>query len=571
MKALKFILAELGFILLRRKTFVAAMVVHILNLRKRGMTTAAMMSRRLGQRAILVVGIGATVYALALFLTDKIAAGAPSPSHDAILKTRWASPKPSSKVVIVDIDERSLAAFAPEHGRWPWPRHVLADGLERLSEAGVRSVLFNVLVTDPDKSNPDSDSAMEATSALMPNVAYPLIRLNSKNDPISQLRVSDLLTRTGDQVKNGDRTVAVLLPMFEPMLARAGIANFQPDTDGMIRRYPLIWSDGVLEMPSITARTIQLGGNSLDNAPKMMTLNWRNKMGRYTRVSFSDLLDADLKEPRWDVFKDAVVVMGVSAPGLGQVKPTAVSAVEDDNEILATALDDALHDTHLRVIPAWMVLIVEVGTIWVLVWIGIRRQVHKALNKTFLLVQSSAASITMLSASYTNHLIDLSPMMAFGAGIFGVIKLVQSLDGGWSRARPGLRHAKSHQVEGSVLLIGYRDSEVSVAQAGVLQSFLEARVGMSKVIRVDDLFGGESFVREVCANYSCQLCLLDATQRDELFDSLETLDFQHLLDLQEIELTIPWDSESDSFRLSMAPSMLRQCADLIRPGRKAQP
>jgi adenylate cyclase len=563
---LKHLLSEIGAFLVRRKTFVAAWIAQVMNLRKLAMTNAAMMSRRLGQRAVVLVGIGATVYAGVLFVADRLAPGAPSASHDAILKSRWAGPKPSKQVVIVDIDERSLAMLAPEHGRWPWPRQVLADGLGRLGDSGVRTVLFNVLLTDPDKSNPDSDGAMEAAAALMPNVAYPIIRLNAKNDSHSQLKVAQLLQRTGDPVgEGGERTVAVLLPIFEPMIARVGVANQQPDDDGIIRRYAVGWSDSVLQMPSIVSRTLTVGGINLQDVPANIALNWRNKADRYTRVSFSDLLAADPKDSKWSMLKDAVVVMGVSAPGLGQVKPTAVSAMEDDNEILATALDDLLSDSHLRVMPAWLVLLLEIGAIWALVWVGTGYQLYAALNKLFVLVQLGAATITMLSASYTYYLIDLSPVMAFGAGIFGVIKLVQSLDGGWSRARPGLRHATSQEIEGGVLLIGYRDSQVNRAQASELQAFLEARVGLPRVIRVDDLFGGESFVRKVCEDYSCQLCLVDAPQREELLGLLSTLSFNDQLDVRDVALTGPWDAESQPFRLSMAPSLLRQCADLLGP------
>jgi hypothetical protein len=172
----------------------------------------------------------------------------------------------------------------------------------------------------------------------------------------------------------------------------------------------------------------------------------------------------------------------------------------------------------------------------------------------------------MLSASYTHYLIDLSSVMAFGASIFGVIKLVQSLDGGWSRARPGLRHAISQEADGRVVLLGYRDSQLNSAQSGGLQVFLESLLGLPRVIRVDDLFGGESFVHKVCKDYSCQLCMVTDSQRSRLLEGLKTLAFHELLDIRELDLTVPWDPESATFQLAMAPSMLRQCADLIGTG-----
>jgi len=529
----------------------------------RVVSRCALLSRQLGTRAIVIIGIGASAYALALFVADRIAPSSTSAAHDAILKARWASPAPSRNIVIVDIDERSLAALAPEHGRWPWPRAVLADGLQRLSDAGVRSVAFNVMLSDADKGNPDADSAMEAAAAMLPNIAYPAIRLNPQNDALSQLKANALLQRTGDPDRGDERTVAILLPMFDPMVPRLGIANQMPDADGAVRRYPVIWSDAAITMPSLVARTAMLAGHSAAQTPPTITLNWRNKKGRYDRISFSDLLKVPDGEQVHQRLKDAIVVLGVSAPGLGMTKGTAVTSVEDDNEIIATALDDLINDTHLRVMPSWVVLLVEIGAVWMLVWVGLGRKLSPVLNIAFVALQASAAGITLLSASYTNYLIDLTATMAFGAAVFGAIKLVQSLDSGWSRARPGYRYAAPVAGPGVVLSMGYRDSRVSKSEADELQRFLEAQVGLSSVIRVDDLFGGENFARRVCEDCSCQVVRTTREQLPAVLSAIEGLPLRDRLTVREVPLHVNWNPEQDEFRAALAPSLLRQCADII--------
>ena len=511
-------------------------------------SSAAFISRHAGSRAILLIGIGATFYACFLFLSNQITPDSPKESSDVILKSRWAGPVASKSIIILDIDERSLATMSSEHGRWPWPRSVLADGIERLSQVGAKAVLFNVLLTDPDKFNPDADSVMEAVSAMTSNVAYPLIRLNPINDDQSQLKVSELLKRTGDSLHGGEKTIAVLMPMFEPMLNRVGVSNQKMDDDGIVRRYAVTWSDTRLTMPSIVSRTITVGGDKLPKVPDTITLNWRNKSAnRYTRLSFSDFLKADPMDPKLLALKDAYVVLGVSAPGLGMTKATAVSSLEDDNEILATALDDVLHDTHIRVLPSWIVLILELGVIWFLIWVGLGHSLNPFLNNIFLLLQSGSATITMVSASYTNYLFDLSPVMAFGIGVYTVIKLVKSLDDGWSRAKSGLRASVQDFPLGQVLLIGYRDSNIKNADSIKLQKLLESRVSLSRVIRVDDLFGGESFARKVCDDYSCQFCVVDISDVFDLLAALEELPFYNRLDVREFELKVPWNPEQDAF------------------------
>jgi len=530
-----------------------------------------MLSRQFGLRAILLVGIFYSGYSVYLYVNHKIAPDAPSASHDAILKSRWSSPKPDERIVIVDVDERSLAMLAPEYGRWPWPRSVLAEGMQKIADAGSKAILFNVLLSDPDKYNPDADAVMEVVSAMVQGAAFPLIRLNPDNDTKSKLTVGELLARTKDNAVNSEKTVAVILPMFEAMLDRVGVANQSPDRDGAIRRYPVLWKDNVLVMPSIATRTVALAGFSDNNLPEKITLNWRNKRGAYQRISFSDLLALSQDDPKLTRLKGSIVVLGVSAPGLGQTKGTAVKSVEDDNEILATALDDILNKTYLRTLPAWFVLVVEFASIWALVWLACGNTLSPMLTKAFIGVQSGAASITMLSASYTNYLVDLTGCMGFGFGVYAAIKMVQSLDNGWSRAKPGLRRAASPQGRGIILVLGYLDSDVVRVQAQELQKLLEKRLGLEAVFRVDDLFAGDNPIRPICQDFSCQICFVPEDRLFGILAELRDLSFYEKLDLRETTLTSEWHPENEDFRAELTPYLLRQCADLLEAGSALSP
>lgn len=50
-------------------------------------------------------------------------------------------------VRVVDIDEASLAAL----GQWPWPRHVLAQMVENLSDAGAAAIIFDIIFAEADR------------------------------------------------------------------------------------------------------------------------------------------------------------------------------------------------------------------------------------------------------------------------------------------------------------------------------------------------------------------------------------------------------------------------------------
>ena len=539
------------------------LIKRCLDLKTVSMSMAARYSRLFGGRAILTVGLAATVYATYLFVISVWTPDMPKASHDVILKNRFSSPWPASDILIVDIDERSLAALSGKHGRWPWSRDVLADGLQKFNDLGARAVLFNVLLSDPDKNNPDADAAMEVTAQMNRATAFPLIRLNPKNDSQSQLKVAQI---PGVELKTQhpeNSTLAVILPMFGSMHDRLGVANQQPDADGIVRKYPLRWQEDTFVLPSMVQRTAQLGAADVAAVPNLISLNWRNKRGRYARVSFSDVLLDQIKPAQAQQFRNAFVVFSLSAPGLGQTKPTSVASVEDDGEILATALDDALHATYLRTMPKSVGLLINLLTIWVLVWMSFRQKSSSLMNKVFVLAQSGLGGVTLLSASYTNYLIDLSDTMSFGLSVFAGIKLVQSMDDRWSRARPGFRKRKQTQVKGHLMLLGVLDDSMSATQLRALQSQAERLVGLANVVRLDDLFGGESFIKSRCTQFKALLLNVVPGQAEAIQDLLANADYA-AVDATTHDMAQIWDTENKEFIAGVAPLVLASAARLLQ-------
>jgi CHASE2 domain-containing sensor protein len=524
---------------------------------------AAQQSRRFGFQTIMIVGLLASLYAGYEFVQQTLSPDTPKPAHDVILKGRFSSPPPSSNIVILDIDERTLASLSSEYGRWPWSRDVLANGLDKLSELGVKAVLFNVLLSDPVKNNSDADTIMRFTAQMFRPVAFPFIRLNPENDKESQLKVASIPGAVASPLNGGaEKTLAAILPMFDTMHDRLGVANQQPDADGIVRRYPIIWREEGFTLPSIVQRTLDVGGHKTAQVPEKISLNWRNKRGRYERISYSDLLQGDLDKERLSRFQNAYVVLSLSAPGLGQTKATSVRAVEDDGEILATALDDSLQGTWLRTMPAVVILIINLVTIWVLVWLSLRKVVSAALNQLFVLVQSGLGTVTLVSASYTNYLVDMSDSMTFGLGVFAAIKLVQSLDDSWSRAKPGYRKIGRLGGSGSVQVIGYFQDMLTPRQALSLQKGLEKIAGLQNVVRIDDLFGGESLIEPTCSKYKCLLVRVLDDQLPAFKNFTAQTNFNKLY-LTSHQLVSIWDPENTEFANELASLVLRNASSLL--------
>lgn len=77
----------------------------------------------------------------------------------------------TTDIVLVEIDEGSLAA----RGRWPWPRRLLAELVERIAEARPRAIGLTVLLLDPDPADPVGDARLVEAVARAGNLVVPLL------------------------------------------------------------------------------------------------------------------------------------------------------------------------------------------------------------------------------------------------------------------------------------------------------------------------------------------------------------------------------------------------------------
>lgn len=536
---------------------------QVFSLRDTLLTYLSLLLRRSGDRGILAVSLLASFWAVFLFISTVSTPGAPKPSHDAILKARFSSPAASSNLIILDIDERSIASLSESQGRWPWPREVLADGLQKLEELEVTAVAFNVLLSEPDKQNPESDAAMEIASALFRPAGFPLVRLDKSNDSSSQLRVADI---PGSQVEPGseDIRLSAILPLFPSMHDRLGITNQRPDGDGIIRKYPFRWAEAGFKIPSILEVTLSAAGEDTADIPNLFAINWRNKRGSYQRISFSDLYLDKLTSEEKARLKGAIVVLGVSAPGVGQTKATGIAAVVDDSEILVTALDDALNKSYLRLPPAWLLLCLNLISIWILYLVFAHKSANAApINRIFAILQAALGAVTLLSASYTFYLVDLTDSMQLALGVFGAIKLVQGFDARWSRAKKGYRRLRNSVTGSRVVIASFFEESLKDRSESDLQRDLEKILSYDRVIRIDDLIGGESFLKSSLSKSRLLLLCTQSEQEETAVNSM-----LHSVGLapsyvDSFPLEQPWNPDDKAFIAAIGPLVIASISGLL--------
>lgn len=288
-------------------------------------------------------------------------------------------------IVLVEIDDSSLAAVEPVFGRWPWPRAVHASLIDFLARAGARVIAYDVLFLEPDSrgafaiggatmSGSSSDAMLAASIARAGNVV--LLADATYDGLASGADAATLIPAAmpGKTWKGAGLTdrPALKLPAAAFADAAAAVGHnalVQHERDrGTVRSFEPFLDFGKFSIPSLgLAAGLVATGKTDVNIPRdgtRMLLNYRGAYGReiYRTESAFDVLLSEEKaaageKPPIDpsVFRDKVVFVGVSSAGLHDVVVTPFKdAGSTPGMFLHAALaDDVMSERFLRKAPRW--------------------------------------------------------------------------------------------------------------------------------------------------------------------------------------------------------------------------
>lgn len=274
-------------------------------------------------------------------------------------------PHPPPDVVIVAIDEVSLQ---PSHlGRFPWPRRVYAQLLQRLADA--RVVAFDVLLSEPDSRDPESDREFARAIARHGRVVLAAYkaehvelagRLPQQRD-WSFPRPPGPLGLTAIQPAN----FLLPLPQFAAGAAAIGYVDIVPDSDGVYRRvdpvrggydgklYPHFATaiarvatgadpaDIVADLPQRRIRFGSVASPLSDRGAVLIT--YSGPSGTITRVPCYQVLEGKV-DPA--LFRDKIVLVGATAPGLYDIRPAPYRSA--GRQFLGVETNANVVDTLLR-------------------------------------------------------------------------------------------------------------------------------------------------------------------------------------------------------------------------------
>jgi adenylate cyclase len=323
----------------------------------------ALPARRVTWGLVVVFSVWVLLDVMVLQLTSGMARS----SFDAMVRARVVAAAPDPRMVIIDIDEATLARMAPEFGRWPWPRDTLATVLDHIEKQQPAAIAWDIIFSDADRLSPGGDAAFNAAVARSTHSHFAVTRLPAANDPTSALTHAQLplLWSSPSMAARPTSTVALIAPVLPAVAAsHMGYNNGYPDKDGVLRRYRYreTLPDGS-QIQSLAAAVasslIPDGKNTAREArfDKDELISWRKAPEAYPRVNFADVFaQADGGKPLAPVpsFAGRVVLIGATAASLHDIHPTPLSPLQAGVESLATAIDNAINQRVVHELPRWL-------------------------------------------------------------------------------------------------------------------------------------------------------------------------------------------------------------------------
>ena len=384
--------------------------------------TLRRLARLLGARFPLVLALLLSTIAVIDTFYYPFMRGLETRSYDFILRHRVVAPQPDPDIVVIDIDEASLAALSDEYGRWPWPRAVLAELLEGLEQQGARAVFFDILFADPDTRNPESEALFNEAVARSRNSYFAMLRLDRGRDAKSALHASQVPGAMRALAAGADPTVAMILPRFPAIIAsgRVGTVHADPDRDSVVRRLALYEQAGAWRIPSIPLAIAQGLGMPVPKEREIQ-INWRGPPFSYRYVSFAEVhADSLRKHKRRDPreFAGKIVLVGSTAPALFDLRATPMASVHPGVEILATGIDNLKHGDYYLALGKRVSLAVSLALIWGLA-LALRWLNRGPVTGTVMFaVQVLLLIVAYVSMNVTRYYVDLVVPFTFGMAFF---------------------------------------------------------------------------------------------------------------------------------------------------------
>ncbi len=370
-------------------------------------------------RNIVLLASISFVISLTLFLFDVLAT---YENRSFDLFSRYLNPeRASDRIVIIEIDQQSLDALSAESINWPWPRQVYAPIIEFASLAD--AFLVDILFTEPSSYGQEDDIVLGDAITKASNVYLPFfLSANEKSVTPEDVAYLRRFAIPGDPPPRPRyRSVVTPIEAVRRGVKGSGNVAIGPDGDGVYRRVPLTFTLAEMMLPNLTfswftgrgAAKMDSRGLLLRDRPLPLTdgkLLLRFPRGKrpFTVIPAIDVLSAyrgaGTKNSTLsrDFFKGKVVFLGMTAPGLLDLKSTPTMPVSTGVHINATLFENLDGGTFVRPVPA---LVVALSMLLVCVFVAAFVLTFHAIAKNLSVLAAGfvlilAAAAVLFSSRY---------------------------------------------------------------------------------------------------------------------------------------------------------------------------
>jgi len=321
------------------------------------------------------------------------------------------------RVVIVAVDDDSLS----EVGRWPWSRDKIASIVDKtLGEYGAKALGFDMVFSEEQanvvdeavrllgnqsddgdalsklewlrslSAKGDVDAVLEKTlrqykDKLVPGYFFypqgadtPKLVLSKLEEEAALMRSLAMTSRFSKEAMHSIPHIAAIegnLPRFTKNVDAIGFFNFFPDSDGTVRRIPLMtemdgfvypsmamqtlrtyldWPDMAVVVGDLGVEEVRIGKLSVQTDEHgSMLLNHYGPGHTFKHISAADIL---FDRIQGDELRDKIVIFGVTAVGVFDYRPTPFDSVFPGVEGHAVAISNILNSAEMRRPPVVEVL-----------------------------------------------------------------------------------------------------------------------------------------------------------------------------------------------------------------------
>lgn len=316
------------------------------------------------------------------------------------------NPTENQDIVLIDIDNDSIEKL----GRWPWPRSLIAEGIDKLSAASPKAIGLNIIYSEPDESSTlkeleyleksiseeagskkspilkairktlkrlDNDGKLATSLANAGNIILPVFFKASLNGVLAKkdMRLSkESVPKTGDsQEWSLPAAGGITMPVERFFKTASGIGhvNMSYDSDGRVRRESMMYDCGGMQIPSFSlrlaaffmdlkpdeintdpGRSITLGSIQIPvNRSSEFLINFKGPAGSFKSFPIYDVIKDKIPSLN-SLLKDRIVIITPSASGVMGPVPTPVAKVMPIGEVTANTIWAILNQKYVSQ-PSW--------------------------------------------------------------------------------------------------------------------------------------------------------------------------------------------------------------------------